>query len=83
MDEPHLIAGAAGGDIEALFEKLSVAKRERASFGGIDHRKKDNISFVALELGGISAKDPVLFVDVRCEMVSEETLYLDGLLLAK
>jgi len=64
-----------GGNIISLFEKLSVAKRERASFGSIDHRKKDNISFVALELSSISAKDPVLFVGVRRETVSEETLY--------
>jgi len=43
MNDPHLISGAASGDIEALFEKFLIPQRKR-------------IALVSLELHGVSAE---------------------------
>src|SRR5579863_6194720 len=56
MDDPHLVSGPAGGDIEALFEEFLIPKRKRTAVGGIDQRDKDNVALVALKLRGVSAK---------------------------
>jgi hypothetical protein len=64
VDNPHLIAGAAGGDVEALLEEFLVAKRERAALCGVNQRNEDYVAFVALELGGVSAEKAVELVAV-------------------
>src|SRR5260370_42216795 len=62
VDDPHLVAGAAGGDVEALLEELLVAEGERAALRGGPQRREDDGAFVALDLGGCAAQKAVEFV---------------------
>ncbi len=55
VDNPHLVTGATGGDVEALLEQFLIAKRERAALSGVDERDEDDVALVALELSGVTA----------------------------
>src|SRR5260370_24110005 len=55
VDNPHLVAGAAGGDVEALLEEFLVAKRERAALSSVNQRDEHDVTFVDLQLSGVSA----------------------------
>ncbi len=65
MDHPHLIARAAGGNVETLLEKLLVAHGKRAALRGIHKRDEDDVALVALELCGVAAKQAVKLVAIR------------------
>src|SRR5215472_7696464 len=80
MDDPHLIAGAAGGNVEALLEEFLIAKGKLAAFGGIHERNEDYVALVALKLRGISAENAVEFVAVWRNVFAEEVVDFDGLL---
>src|SRR5229473_3155725 len=82
VDNPHLVAGAAGGDVEALLEQFLVAEGERAALRSVNQRDEDDVALVALELGGISAEEAVEFVAVGREMGTEKIVNLDGLFVA-
>jgi len=68
VDDPHLVTGPAGGNIKTLFEQFLIAEGERPSLRGIDKGDKNDIALVALELGGISAKQAMVLVAVRRKM---------------
>ena len=57
MDDPHLVAGAACGHIETLFEQFLVPEGQGAALGGVDEGDKDNVALVALELRGVPAQN--------------------------
>src|SRR5712664_4755336 len=82
VDNPHLVAGAAGGDVETLLEQFLVAEGERAALRSVNQRDEDDVAFVALELGGISAEEAVELVAVGREMGTEKIVNLDGLFIA-
>src|SRR5713101_6486296 len=82
MDNPHLIAGAAGGDVETLLEEFLVAEGERSALRGVNQRNEDDVALVALELSSVTAKKTVEFVAVGREMGTEKIIDLDGLLIA-
>src|SRR3981189_2596290 len=67
-EKPHLVAGAAGGDVEALLEQFLVAERERAVLCRINQRDEDDVAFVALELGGVAAQKAMEFIAVGRKM---------------
>jgi len=48
VDNPHLVAGAAGGYVEALLEQLLGGEGERAALRGVQERDEDDVAFVAL-----------------------------------
>jgi len=79
VDNPHLVAGAAGGDVEALLEQLLVAEGERAALCSVNQRDEDDVAFVALELGGVSTEEAVELVAVGRKMGTEKIINLDGL----
>src|SRR5258708_33198333 len=79
VDDPHLIARAAGGNVETLFEKFLVAQGKGAMLGGIHKRNKNNVALVALELGGVSAKHAVQLVPVGRDMRANEIVNLNRL----
>src|SRR4029077_15136616 len=79
VDNPHLVAGAAGGDVEALLEEFLVAEGERAVLRGVHERDEDDVAFVALELSGVTAQETMEFIAVGRKMGSEEIVNLDGL----
>ena len=63
VDDPELIAGAAGGDVEALLESVIVAQRKRATGARTVHEGEENdIPLVALELRRIAAEETVAHV---------------------
>ncbi len=64
MYDPHLIAGAAGGDVETLLEQFLIAERQGAALGGVDEGDKDDVALVALELRGVPAQHAALLVSV-------------------
>src|SRR5260370_25728679 len=82
VDNPHMVAGPAGGDVEALLEQFLIAKRERAALSGVNQRNKDDVAFVALELSGVTAEKAMKFVAVGPEMGTEQIVNLDGLFIA-
>src|SRR5712692_10614769 len=82
VDNPHLVASAAGGDVEALLEQFLIAKRERAALSGVNQRNKDDVAFVALELSGVTAEEAMKFVAVGREMRAKKIVNLDGLFIA-
>src|SRR5207245_2027848 len=47
MNNPHLVAGAAGGNVEALREEFLVAEGEGPALRGIQQRDEDDFAFVA------------------------------------
>src|SRR5260370_3994181 len=79
VENPHLVAGGAGGDVEAVLEQFLIAKRERAPLSGVNQRNEDDVAFVALELSGITAQKAMKFVAVGREMGAEKIVNLDGL----
>src|SRR6266481_1492558 len=82
MDDPHLVAGAAGGDVETLFEQFLVAKGERAALRGVNERDEDDVAFVALELRGVSTEEAMELVAVRGKMTAEQVIDLQRLIVA-
>ena len=57
MDHPQLVASATGGHIENLFRFISLTQVQRLPFRirCVNHGQKDDIPFIPLELGSISA----------------------------
>src|SRR5712664_422403 len=82
VDNPHLVAGAAGGDVEALLEQFLVAEGERAALRSVNQRDEDDVAFVALELSGVTAQKAMEFVAVGRKMGAEKIVNLDGLFVA-
>src|SRR5690242_13641939 len=82
MDDPHLIAGAAGGDVEALLEKLLIAHGERAALRGVNKRNKNDIAFVALELRGVAAEQAVKFVTIGRDVRAQQIVDFESLFVA-
>ncbi len=80
MDNPHLVAAAAGGDVEALLEEFLVAEGKRTALRGVHQRDEDDIALVALKLSGVTAEQAVEFIAVRRKMRAEKIVNLDGLL---
>jgi len=64
VDNPHLVASGAGGDVEALLETILIAKRERAALRGVNQRNEDDVAFVAWNLSGVTAQKAMKFVAV-------------------
>src|SRR5882724_5309395 len=62
MDNPHLVAGAAGGDVETLLEQFLVAEGERAALRSVNERDKNDVALVALELRGVSTEEAMELV---------------------
>src|SRR5260370_36160258 len=50
VDNPHLVAGAAGGDVEALLDEFLVAQKARAALSSVNQRDEHDVAVVALEL---------------------------------
>src|SRR5882672_7226556 len=82
VDNPHLVAGAAGGDVETLLEQFLVAEGEQAALRGVHQRDKDYVAFVALELRGVSAEEAMELVAVRGKMTAEQVIDLQRLFVA-
>src|SRR3981189_461909 len=82
MNDPHLVACAAGSDIETLFEKFLIAQRERASFICIDQRNENHVALVTLELRGVSAQYPMEFIAIWRNVRANQVVDFDGLLVA-
>ncbi len=82
VNDPHLVACAAGSDIETLFEKFLIAQRERAAFSCIDQRNENHVALVTLELRGVSAQHPMEFVAVGRNVRANQVIDFDGLLVA-
>ena len=65
MDDPELITRAADCDVVAflvqIFRSCVSARQLAVVWWSVDHREKDDISFVALKLRGIPAEQSVLF----------------------
>src|SRR5260370_17406603 len=69
-------------DVEALLEQFLVAGGERAALRSVNQRDEDDVAFVALELGSVSAEEAVELVPVGREMRTEKIVNLDGLFIA-
>src|SRR5258706_14386488 len=82
MDDPHLVAGAAGGHVETLLEEFLIAKRQGPALGSINEGDKDDVALVALELRGVTAEKVALFVTVRRDVLAKEIVNFNGLLVA-
>jgi hypothetical protein len=64
MNDPHLIAGAASGDIKTLFEEFLIPQGERTALGGVDQGDEHHVALITLELRGVSAEHAMEFVTV-------------------
>ena len=82
VDDPHLVAGAASGDVEALLEKLLVAHGKRATLGGIHERNENDVALVALELRGVAAEQAVKFVAIRRDVGAQQIVDFERLFVA-
>ncbi len=82
VDNPHLVASAAGSDVETLFEQFLVAEGERAALRRVNQRDEDDVAFVALELRGVSAEEAMELVAVRRKMTAEQIIDLQRLFVA-
>src|SRR5882724_1780242 len=82
MNDPHLVSGAASGDIEALFEEFLIPQRERTTLSGVDQRDENHVTLVSLELRGVSAEHAMEFVAVRRDVCADQVVDFDGLLVA-
>ena len=80
MHDPHLVAGAAGGDIEALLEKFLIPQRKRTALGGVDQRDEHHVALISLELRGVSAEYAMEFVAVGRDVRTDQVVNFDGLL---
>ena len=67
MNDPHLVAGAAGGDVETLLEEFLVTHGERAALRGVHKRNENDVALVALELRGVTAEQAVEFVAIKAD----------------
>src|SRR5207245_10782896 len=83
MDDPHLVTGAAGGDVETLLEKFLVAERKSAARCGIHKGNENHIAVIGLELRGIAAEQAVKLVAIGCDMSAQPIVDFDGLLVAE
>src|SRR5262249_39096052 len=81
VDHPHLVAGAAGSDIEPLLEQFLVAEGKRPAFGSVHQRNKHHVALVSLKLSSVSTEQTVKFVAIRGKMASQQVVNLDGLLI--
>src|SRR5437763_965968 len=82
MNDPHVVAGAASGDVEALLEKLLVAHGKRAAVGGIHERNENDVALVALELRGVAAEQAVKFVAIRRDVRAQQIVDFERLFVA-
>src|SRR5260370_977606 len=82
VDDPDLVEGGGGGGVEALLEQFLVGEGERAALRSVNQRDEDDVAFVALELGSVSAEEAVELVAVGREMRTEKIVNLDGLFIA-
>src|SRR2546422_1013639 len=82
VDNPHLVAGTAGGDVETLLEQFLVAEGERAALRGVNERDEDDVALVALELRGVSTEEAMELVAVRGKMTAEQVIDLQRLIVA-
>src|SRR6516162_7493522 len=82
MDHPHLVASAAGGDVEALLEKLLVAHGQRPALSRVYKRDKDDVALIALELRGVAAEQAVELVAIGRDMRTQQVVDLERLFIA-
>src|SRR4029077_18215243 len=82
MNDPHLVAGAASGNVEALFEEFLIPQRKSTALGGVDQRDKHNVALVPLELRGVSAEYAMKFIAVGRDVRTDQIVDFDGLLVA-
>src|SRR5690349_9372615 len=82
MDDPHLVACAAGGNVEALFKELLVAQAQRATLRSINQRDEDYVTLVTLKLRSVPAEQAMQFVTVRRQVASQQAVNRDCLLIA-
>ena len=82
MDDPHLIASAAGGDVEPLLEKFLVAHGKRAALRGIHKGNKDDIALITLELRGVAAEQSVIFVAIGRDVGAQQIVDFESLFVA-
>src|SRR5262249_1457975 len=82
VNNPHLVARTAGGNIETLLKEFLIAEGKRAAFGSIDKRNKNDVALIALELCGVSAKYAVELVAIRRNTRANQVVDFDGLLVA-
>ena len=62
MEQPHLIAGAAGSDVEAaLIGRLGERGQTTAIVGGHDEAEEHHMALVALERVRIAADESAAF----------------------
>ena len=82
MNDPHLVFGAARGDIKTLLEEFLIPQRQGTALRSIDQRDEHHIALVSLELRGVSAEYPVEFVALGGYVRAHQVVDLDGLLVA-
>ena len=82
VDDPHLVAGAAGGNVKPLLEEFLVAKRKWTVLCRIDKRDENYITFVTLELRGVPAEDAMKLVTLGRNVPAKKIVNFDGLLIA-
>ena len=83
MNEPELIARAAGRHIVPLLGGLVLGHAEYATGGSMDHRQEDHVAFIALELRSISSNEaPSIQVD-RADKFESQRLNQPGLFIPK
>ena len=83
-DAPHLVLGAAGGDVDPLPVRLFGHRPDAPAFaGGDDQGQEHDVPFVALEVVGVAAADPPPFHFLLAEPVDELALDELGLRVAE
>ena len=79
-DAPHLVLGAAGGDVDPLPVRFFGHRPDAPAFaGGDDQGQEHDVPFVALEVVGVAAADPPPFHLLLAERLDELALDQFGL----
>jgi hypothetical protein len=65
VDNPHLVASAAGGNVEPLFEEFLITQRQGSALCSVNEGDKNDVAFIALELCGIAAQQAMTLVSIR------------------
>src|ERR1700682_2346603 len=82
MDDPHLVAGAAGGHVETLLEQFLIAEGQGAALGSVDEGDKDDVALVALELRGVPAQNAAKLVSLWRDVLAKEIINFNRLFVA-
>jgi hypothetical protein len=83
VHEPQLIPGAAGGDVVALLDGGAILQRQDLTGGCVDHRQKDDVAFIALELGRVARHEAAALELVERDQSLDELGDTPGLLVTE